>query len=46
MHDCNYCKYLIVNIQRITACFRYYDGSFCQMALRNTNLKRESEYLL
>ncbi len=46
MHNRYYCKYLIVNIQRVTARFRYYDGSFCQMALRNTNLKRESEYLL
>ena len=46
MHNRYYCKYLIVNIQRATARFRYYDGSFCQMALRNTNLKRESEYLL
>ena len=41
MHDCYYCKYLIVNIQRTTARFRYYDGSFCQMALSNTNLKME-----
>ena len=41
MHDCYYRKYLIVNIRGITACFRYYDGSFCQMALSNANLKRE-----
>ncbi len=53
MYDCYSCKYLISNILNeniqfieqlsvwVTARFRYFDESFCQMALSNTNLKRE-----
>ena len=31
-----------MNIQRVTARFRYHDGSFCHIALSNTSLKREN----
>lgn len=58
MYDCYSCKYLISNILNeniqfieqlsvwVTARFRYFDESFCQMALSNTNLKREKNVSL